>query len=534
MFNISQALQLRPSTINRLISISELLLRAGVILVPVICLVGAFLMTAGTDETWILFGARGLVEHGSYAAESPVNSVLSTGGLYTILVSLLHIVGSGQIEVIRILSVVSIAALLFTLHLWAIRVDIPSPHRWLVTAAPLLVPGTFMLGAQAYGTILAVLLLVIGLMLWGELESGTGRRRLLIALLLGTAAATRQEVVFALVAPLFVVLLTRSNRTHFIDSVLVLIIGGFVFLFQYFLLETISVNLFSNPESSGLGNPFSDPLAYLIPKRLAFWSISQSFMPFVLAMLISLGWYRARLSVKKPYGLDALLVFAWLAVLAWLVMGPIPHLRYIWPALAAFATVGMFTLALLLNASRLHVGNVIALGFALLVTGYLDGARTFLHGESDILSWQLSRETNYSLEYGPFRHLQYQKAMVNRLLQIPADEPIATLGFTTSLSYLTRRNIVPVQTYYPDEKELNFVMWRPAILSPPIRPHWIVLTPMINHYKNAHISNQLYEWIKSNCRVADRQGPYVLYEVTGTFPEKMDIFSHKHWAESSP
>ena len=483
-------------------------------------------MTAGTDETWILFGVRGLVEHGSYAAESPFNSVQSTGGLHTVLAAFFHLIGDGRIEIIRILSVVSVAVLMFALRQWALRLDIPSPHRWLVTAAPLLVPGTMMFGAQAYGEVLAFLLVTVGLMLWGELESGTWRRRLLIALLLGTAAATRQNVVFALIAPLIVVLLTRSNRTHLIDSVFILIIGCFVFVSQYLLLKTISVNILWNPGASGLGNPFSDPLGYLIPRRLAFWSIWQSFMPFVLAVLISIGWLHARLSVKKPYGLDALLVFAWLAMLAWLFQAPISHLRYLWPSLAAFASVGMFAMVLLLKASKLHVGNVIVLGIALLATGYLDGARTYLHGESDILSWQLSRETNYNLEYGPFRHLQYQRAIVDRLLKIPATEPIATLGFNTSLSFLTRRNIVPVQAYYLEEEKNKVVFWRPARMSPPIRPHWIVMTPMINHYHSARIGYQLNDWLKLNGRVIDRQGPYVLYEVTGSFPEKSDIFLH--------
>jgi hypothetical protein len=412
--------------------------------------------------------------------------------------------------------------------------NIPSPHRWLVTAAPLLVPGTFMLGAQAYGAVLAFYLVMLGLMLWGELEPGTWHRRLWIALLLGTAAATRQNDMFALIAPIFVVLLTRNNRTQLVDSILVLVIGSVIFLAEYFLLEAISVNILWDPENAGAGNPFSIPLGYWIPQRLAYWSIWQSFMPIILAVLITIGWHRTRQQLGKPQGIDALLVFAWLAMLAWVVLAPIPHLRYLWPALAAFAIVGMFALVLLLKANTVHAGSVLALGIAILATGYLDGARTYLHGEADILSWQLTRETRYSLQYGPFRHMQYQKAMVSRLLQIPLDEPIATIGFSTSLSFLTRRNLVPAQIYYLAEEKNSNVFWRPAKADPPIRPRWLVLTPMINHYQNAHISYQLHDWLQSNCRVADRQGPYVLYEVTGSFPEKPDIFLPQQWAQDAP
>jgi hypothetical protein len=443
-------------------------------------------------------------------------------------------IGDGRIEVIRLLSVVSIAALLFTLWQWALRFNIRSPHCWLVAAAPLLVPGTLMFGAQAYGTVLAFLLVTVGLMLWGELEHGTWRRRLLAGLLVGTAAATRPDCVFALFAPLAAVLLTRRNRTHLLDSMLVMIIGIFVFLFQAYLLWMFSVNVLWKPEAYADWNPFSIPFGYLIPLRLAYWSIGQSFMPFALAVLISLGWSRARLGINKPYGIDALLAFAWLALLAWLFQAPIPHLRYLWSALAAFASVGMFTLALLLQAQTRHSGNVLILGIALLAMGYLDGTRSFLHGESDILSWQLARQTSYSLEYGPFRHIQFQRAMVKRLLQIPPDEPIATIGLNTALSFLTRRTIVPVQAYYPEKGKDDFVTWRPATANPPVRPRWLVSTPIVNNFPNSYMSHQLYNWIKSNCRVADRQGPYVLYEVFGSFPEKPDIFTLDRWGPNLP
>lgn len=529
-------LDLRPRRfpMNRLLAMSEALLRTGVILVPIACLAGAFLMTAGTDETWILFGVRGLVEHGQYAAESPFNSVQSTGGLHTVLAALLHLIGDGRIEIIRILSVLSIAALLFTLRQWALRFNIKSPYCWLVTAAPLLAPGTLMFGAQAYGTVLAFLLVTVGLMSWSELEPGSWRRRLLTGILIGTAAATRPDCAFALFAPLAAVLLTRSNRTHLLDSTLVLIIGGLVFLLQAYLLWLLSVNLLWKPESYGVGNPFSIPFGYLVPRRLAFWSIGQSFMPFAVAVLTSIGWFHTRVGVNKPFGIDALLAFGWLAMLAWLFQAPIPHLRYFWPALAAFSVVAMFALALLFQAHARHAGYVLALGIALLAMGYLDGARSFLHGESDILSWQLSRETQYSLQYGPFRHLQYQRAMVNRLQQIPPGEPIATIGFNTALSFLTRRPVVPVQAYYPEEGKESVIFWRPASTIPPVRPRWIVSTPMVNHYPNSYMSHHLYEWLKANCRVADRQGPYVLYEVIGAFPDDPEVFSLDRWGPNLP
>src|SRR4051812_46777802 len=125
--------------LNRLLRAGETLLRVGVIFVPVACLAGIFLMTAGTDETWILFGPRGLAEYGRYEAQSPFLGVHSTGGLHTALAALLHLIGGGRIEVIRLLSVLSVTGLLYVLWRWALRFDLEGPHRWLLTAAPLAV-----------------------------------------------------------------------------------------------------------------------------------------------------------------------------------------------------------------------------------------------------------------------------------------------------------------------------------------------------------------------------------------------------------
>ena len=526
---------MRNNTLStRIVDKSGLLLRAGVVLAPIACLAGVFLMTAGTDETWILFSVRGLVEHGRYAAESPLNSVLTTGGLYTVLSALLHFIGGGSLEVIRLLSVASLAVLLFILRLWALRKAITGRLCWLVAGSPLLVPGTFMLSSQAYGAVLAFLLVAIGLMLWGELEPGTNRRRLLIALLLGTAAATRQNVVFALIAPLMMVLLARSNRAHLVDSLVVLLLGGFIFLAEKSMLSAISVNIISRPETSGLGNPLSAPLGYWIPLRLANWGIGQGFMPLLLSLLVSIGWMQTRNRLDRSEGIDSLLVFAWLAMLAWMLMAPIPHLRYLWPALAAFAVVGMFVLALLFDKYDLHPANILVVGFAILATGYLDGARSYLHGESDILSWQLNRETGYSLQYGPFRHRQFQQAIVDRLVQIPLDEPVATIGFNSALSFLTRRTIVPVKAFYPEEGEQGSIFWRPENKSPPVRPKWLVSTPFVNQYPSAYMSHHLYAWLKANTRVSARQGPYVLYEVLGPFPESPDVFFLDKWGPSLP
>src|SRR5258708_34675499 len=114
-------------------------------------------------------------------------------------------------------------------------------------------------------------------------------------------------------------------------------------------------------------------------------------MPLFVATLATVGWLVARAKLGNPGGPDALLAFGWMAWLAWVVQSPIAHLRYAWPSLASFISVGTLALVTLLRTSSVAPVGALAVGLAFLLAGYLDGGRLVLHGESDAFSWEWSR-----------------------------------------------------------------------------------------------------------------------------------------------
>jgi hypothetical protein len=514
---------------TRLYRAGRLLVIAGVLAGPLVSVAGGFLMSAGTDETWILMGVRGLVEHGRLGAGSPYRSVHSTGGVYTLGTALLHAVSGGRLEVIRLFAVLSLIGLLVVLHRWAGRLGLSPLRRWLLAAGVLAVPGTLALGAQAHGTLAAVLLLILGCAAWGDRAPASLGRRLVPALLLGTAAATRLDCVFALVAPLLAALLpAHERRVHVIDAAWVLAGGALVFLAEFgglWLLSTGVNGAAAGASFGAAGQAF--PLGYLIPLRLGFWEIGQGFLPLLLAVLATVGWILARPTVNQPRGLDAWLVFGWVAWLAWLTRAPIPHLRYLWPALSAFYCVGLFSLARLLPDSGAGPQVTVALGVALLAQAYLHTARIFLHGEADIVSWEQSRETRQSAQYGPFKHRRFQRAMARQIQALPADQPVATIGFNTALTFLTRRPVLPIETYLPGKlgEAFAFRATDRSDGSPGATPRWLLITPFVNRYPIGYISPRLHHWIEASCQLQARQGPYLLYRIVGPLPASADVFA---------
>lgn len=516
------------------------LLRAGVLAAPIACIAGIFLMTAGTDESWIVSGVRGLAEHGRYGAESPYRSAHSTGGAYTVVAAGLHVVGGGRLEVVRLVSVLGFAGLL--LLLWRLGDRVQGNRTaapWIMGAAIIALPGTFMLGSQAYGEILATALVVAGALAWGSKAGGTWGRRAWVGVILGTAAATRLHCILALAAlPVGALMNPGRRRAELIDAIAAGIVGVAVFALQYHALWWIS----ADPGSAGENMKASGfklqegGLAYLIPLKLDYWTISQGFLPLLAMVAVVAGWIWARPRVAAPQGPDALLAFSILMWGAWLVQAPIPHLRYAWPGLVGLAIVGGLVLAILADRWA-QAGGILArtgvtwAAVSMLVAGYMDAARTYQLGESDILSWQLQRAMPLQIEFGPLRALRSQKSFVQRLNRIPPDEIVATVGFDTALSLLTRRTIVPASAYLPGPPLSDL---QPLRHAPGTMPRWLAITPFVNRFPLGRIPPELHRWIEQNCRFDCKFGPYVLYEVTGKFPESSTAMDLHLWAPRLP
>jgi len=520
------------------------LLKVSVLAAPFLYCVGMFLLTMGTDEAWILLGVRGLNEFGRYGEGSVIRSDYSTAGPHTLLAYLLHAVGGGRIEVVRILSPLSFAALLVLLGLLTRRVQSDRGSvSWIAISAVLAVRGTFMLAAQAYGEVLATALVAGGALLWATLSPESWSRRLWVGVLLGLAASARLNCVLAAIAlPLAGLLFGRRRAREVKDGLFAMVTALALLGAQLGLLYWISVPLHSQAlsaslEAYGLEHIFRGPLAYFIPERLNYWVVGEDLLPFALAVLITVGWLWARRQVERQNGIDFLLTFAWLLWIVWHVLAPIPHLRYLWPAIVSFALVGGTVLACLYRRAREEQLPAIRLGIcgvcvALVLSGYLDGARTYLSGDSDALSWEWHRGSRQSLQYGPFTAIRSQRQMCRHLQSLPAGDLVTTLGVDTSLTYLTHRTLVPIESLYPGA-DLGLYRKAPGA-SPGVRPGWLALLPFVNRHPQGYLTPALNRWIEENCALEARYGAFVLYKVTGPLPDRPEIFRLKHWEPSLP
>jgi len=533
----------RPAAAERIQAAMDFLLRAGVVAMPVLCLAGVFLLTAGTDECFLVLHARGLAEHGRIGEGSNLHSshTLSTSGPYTAIAALLHWIGRGSLQAVRLISPLSAVGMIFVLLRLADRTrGRKDGDRWIVASSILIVHGLFMLGGQAYGEVLATTLVFSGALLWAELPPGSWRRPLLSGLVLGLAAATRLNCLPAFLAIGVTWITGRGVRkTEFRDAAIAAGTGLAAFAAQWTLFVLLARDPLAPSEwmgDFGVASP-PEPLGYMIPKRLGYYIIAQDHLALVLSVGITVAWTCwARRRVADPRAGDVLLAFAWIEGLAWLAKAPIPHLRYLWPSLASFAAVGGLSLAAAFRAaveadSRTLQRAVLGVALAGAVSGYLEGGRILLHGESDLLSFEYQRATHPTLQYGPFKHLLAQREMVRLLQTLPPGQGIATFTFDTALAFETRRPILPIHCSYLEQYHYYLPQARKDRSN---YPRWLVVTPMVNRFPDSYFTPRLHEWVGKNCRLEAKCGPYVLYEVTGTYPPTNDLFVLDHWESPFP
>ena len=506
------------------------------------CVVGIFLLTAGTDECWIIRGARGLAEHGRFGAGSVFACAHSTGGVHTFCSAVLHWLGSGRLEVIRLLGPLALAGLLaIILRSTAQLSGRRDATRWAAASAVLAVHGTFMLGSQAYGEVLATALIFGGVSLWAREFKKPWHRCLVVGLVMGMGCAVRPNCLPALAALPIGALLNHENRLReFKRGIVAGLIGALAFWIQWRVLLANSVDperALENVDSYGIVGFWTVPIGFFIPLRLHYFMTSQDHLSLFVLIALSVAWAWARVRAADSRSGDVILVFAWLLWAAWVFQAPVAHLRYLWPALVAFLVVGTQAMIVAVVSAPPRVAPawrralwLVAAGFV--VSGYLDGARTYLFGESDVLSFEWQRASRHSTQYGPFKHVQHQRSIVKRLMKIPAEQEVATVTKDTAMSFLTRRPIARVRDYY--DLGGRWTVRPPKGIVEGKKPRWIVITPGVNRHPAMYLSSKAYEWFDKNTRLSDRFGPYLLYEVVGSWPEDGGMFVTEVWEPSPP
>jgi hypothetical protein len=285
----------------------------------------------------------------------------------------------------------------------------------------------------------------------------------------------------------------------------------------YALVGNVGAATSEAARSSGVGHSRTLDYPFMLNKMV----VAQAFLPFLLAVTVTaigLGWAarKPRPSRAALPAWAALLAFGWVALALWLLRAPHPHLRYLWPAAAAFFIAAGLGLAALYQQGQTQgrpAQRVLALGLGLAcaVTGVLGGVRPLVHGESSMLSWEWAGESALTY-FTRFRHVGHQRRAAQYLRQhVAPDERVLALGLDRQLGYLAERDVVEIPQLVARDR------WRPAAL-----PRRALLGPLTGNYLG--LQDDARHWIEANCVLEAQFGPYVFYKVTGAYPAEPAMF----------
>jgi hypothetical protein len=492
-----------------------LALMALTALCAVLLVSGVFALTMGYDEAWILLGIEGIVRE--RAPEVAIAPVLTSGGLYALVQLAITAVAHNALWVHRLFTV----ACTLALGLWVYRLgrEIAGEARGglFVLAGLLLAPGTLVLGALAHATLVAFLLVLLALRTFELTAHHRPLRIVATGVLAGLAAATRLDCVTLLPAlPIYAVMSGRAAKRERLDALCSAALGGLVLLLSMRIYRAAGVADGTEEASAAVAaglNGLSINYPYLLNK----WVIAQGFMPFPLmlgATLVGALLLREYRHTRDPArGLPfwaGLLPFAWLSTLAWLVKTPIPHLRYLWPALASFGLMlGLGFAAFERRSRERGTAGTRVLMLVLALSSLLASAgstlRHLVHGESNILSWEWAGQSEAAY-FTRFRYVIHQREAVQHLVRTTApNERVLALVRDKELGYLAGRDVLEVDVLRSRKQ------WDPRTL-----PRHLVMSPIMGNL--LFLSDEGRAWLEKNCELEASFGQYAFYKVVGQYP----------------
>lgn len=481
----------------------------------IVAIGAVFLTTLGTDEAWVLNGLKSLIM--PWAPDVSSEAISTSGGLFALVNLALESLFGSTVWIHRLFSLVCLLAIVGLLLFSLPRPPLKMPFRILVVAPLLALPGTAEIGTTALGTSTAVLLLVLAAGAWTSSNRPGAGRILACGLLFGLSAGSRFDLV--LFAPaLFLAECLRVYREKLphrtiMRALAVIAIGLLLFVANQILLSpsadaTADTGFQRLLEATGIASSF---LNYpLVLNRL---SLGIGFFPPVLIVICLAGFIwgmRAEELVADSLKMERFktLLFITGMVLwtSWMLKSPIPHLRYIWPALTCFAILlGFLLVQLLRNAlesgewKKVVFCQVTAL--TLIMTGIAGSTRNIVMGETNYISWEWSGEMGRDY-FRRFQHVQDQEAAFAYIKNVVPRDSVVVAHGVYGLRYKTGRPILSVNADLPEA--MNG------------RKFYLVLTPGIGTY--IYLDPHSFSWIEENGVLQAQFGRYSIYELKALPP----------------
>jgi hypothetical protein len=402
--------------------------------------------------------------------------------------------------------------------------DAPFAAKPLLVAPLIAIPGVAEVGTAALGTSTGVFLMLAAMLVWTARTVPPISRVAFGGLLYGMAAASRYDLVLFGPALLLVscVQIRPTGqvqvRLNFAAVVAVSIGLAVFFTNQWAMTAPINAALgYDIDGSTGVGNA-----AFNYPKLLNYWAALQTFAPLALLAMVTAGafWPDA-----EPVGsedspsvprLESLLAVTGLTItLGWLLRAPIPHLRYVYPALICFAFLGVIYFkntiqAVTTQGSNRHWFLCQIMALVCVISSSGTTLRSIVMADSDMASWEWSREVPFDY-YRRFVAQPQQTEIADYIKNaLPADAIIYS-HVPYALRYLTNRPIAALERAAVQNKPSDKVK------------SYLVLTPASGTY--LYMNPTLSAWLQSSAVLQKEIGRYSVYQLPPDIENNIKIFN---------
>ena len=477
----------------------------------ILILVAIRFLTIEADEAWMLLSV-GQLAGGPFAANGVVSApAVTSGGLYAAIHYPLMLAGQ-PIEVHRLISFVFAGLTLVTVYMIVRAQHTEMCVGLLGVVAFMTVPGFLLQAGMATAEMTSTFLLIAGAWYWTKRGNATLAGSVMSGILFGLSSATRMSALIALPAivvwaPYF----ARSFRRPILHTLVACVAALAIFILStaaYYLLFRMG-DSDSFVSSLGVSTGVFDYRD--ISSWLAYFLASENLFPIVTLVVSALA-----LALAPPAGSFAaarplcvlLLLIGVIGWVAWIVKAPIPHLRYLWPALPALWLCGTLLLLGWLTElgpgrSRLLLQAAVA---SVWTAQFAISFREVYDGDSLAVVYEAVGRAPIKSRLVFFRARQEQNEFATLVSKLPSDVQICALKKEVSypITFLSGRKIQSISDV-------------PRSVHPVSNCAYLVMFPSDKNIWVPTLSTQ--EWIRSNTKLYSRLGDYSVYEINPGAPQ---------------
>ncbi len=471
-------------------------------------LLGCFLLTIEADESWNLMSAMKAFGIPVVKTSAIDNPVVTTGGLHFVIhgiLSLFHV----DIFTHRLISIA------FSIILLSSVFNLLNNHikdTFLAYVGTLIfgfAPGFLLQSSLAMGEIIATTLFLMASLFWIKFGWKSLCSSVLAGTLFGIACATRMTCL-TMMPTILIWSFLFNQELHIHKRITYPLITIAISLLTFILFVVAYVYLFFDGSLlwhdfiGVIGGSTGATVGKTGITLLNSLIVSNEILPlfatssFVYFYVAELQFYGKNSTLIRLSGF--VLIAGLLGWLAWILKAPIPHIRYLWPAIPMLwlsaILIGITKLQRINNVTSLVVIHFSVISFCLIQLAL--NVRTLAVGESLSLVYEFTHNSPLSMPKENLVAQKNQNAIVNAIKLLPENANIYSTSVPAAypIAYASGHPIQALQTQgkFSDH---DFLILLPSEQNQNI---WL-------HSWESRL------WIKDNATLIKQYGNYALYKI---------------------